>query len=163
MSKLLSETFEWLTDNAERADEKTLRTKRSDLEKLESPVILRFTEKQTRGKAVEDFQQAMFAARAFFIEAHQNNTAAIGAAESATPQKPVVPPKYTEEELKSVEELLKENEVWMDERMVVQVKLEEDLTSDPAIFTKDLDEKGKRLQMTVIEVRGLRTVADGID
>lgn len=32
LSKALAETFEWLSDNAERADEKTLRSKRSDLE-----------------------------------------------------------------------------------------------------------------------------------
>lgn len=149
MSSLLKETFEWLSDHAERADEKSLRIKRSDLEKLESPIILRFTEKQSRPKAVEDLQQAMFSARAFFIEAQKNHTAAIEAAESVTPEKPVAPPKYTAEELKTVETLLKENEVWMDEKMTEQVKLEEDRTKDPVILTKDLNAKGKNLQMTV--------------
>jgi hypothetical protein len=32
MTKLLDETFEWLADEAERADEATLRKKRADLE-----------------------------------------------------------------------------------------------------------------------------------
>ena len=147
LSKLLHETFEWLTDNAERADEKVLRAKRSDLESLESPIIVRFTERQTRGKAIEDFQQVMFSARAFFIEAHKNNTSAKEG--ESTSDKPIAPPKYTDDELKMVEEMLKENEAWMDAKMAIQVKQEDDLTKDPVILTKDLNERGKRLQVTV--------------
>lgn len=171
LAGLLAETFDWLQDNAEKADETTLRKKRSDLlfvplllllswtriarsptrSDLEQPIIFRFNERQTRGKAVDDFQQAMFSARAFFVEAHKNNTAAIEAQESATPENPVAPPKFTEEELKTVEVLMKENEVWMDELMETQVQLdrEDDKTKDPVILTKDLNEKGKTLQMTV--------------
>ena len=111
--------------------------------------MIRFNEMQTRGKAVEDFQQAMFAARAFFVEAHKNNTEALEAAKEATPEKPVAPPKYTEAELSNVEKLLKENEVWMDERMKKQVQLDNDPRADPVIFTADLNERGKNLQMTV--------------
>ena len=159
MSKLLKETFEWLSEHAERAEEKALRAKRSDLVTLESPIILRFSERQTRGKAVDDFQQAMFSARAFFTEAHKNNTAALEAAESATPEKPVAPPKYTKAELRTVETLLKEYELWMDERMTIQVKLEEDLSKDPAILTKDLNDKGKDLQMTVSAVHLYRDLS----
>lgn len=117
--------------------------------KLEGPIVIRFNEMQTRGKAVEDFQQAMFAARAFFVEAHKNNTEALDAAKEATPEKPVAPPKYTEAELSNVEKLLKDNEVWMDEKMQKQVKLDSDPRADPVIFTADLNEKGKNLQMTV--------------
>ena len=149
LSKLLGETFEWLTEHADRADETILRSKRSDLETLEAPVVSRFSEKRTRGKAVEDFQQAMFAARAFFIEAHKNNTAALEAAENASTEETVDPPKYTEEELKTVQDILKENEVWMDEKMAVQVKSEDELAKDPVILTSDLNERGKKLQMTV--------------
>ena len=156
MSKLLGETFEWLIEHADRADEVTLRTKRGDLETLEAPVVSRFSEKQTRGKAVEDFQQAMFAARAFFIEAHKNNTAALEAAETASAEEAADPPKYTEEELKTVQDILKENELWMDEKMAVQVKIEDVLAEDPVILTSDLNERGKRLQMTVgLEDRAL--------
>lgn len=117
--------------------------------KLEGPIVIRFNEMQTRGKAVEDFQQAMFAARTFFVEAHKNNTEAIEAGKEATPENPVAPPKYTEDELKNVETLLKENEVWMDERMKKQVKLDNDPRADPVIMTADLNSKGKHLQMTV--------------
>lgn len=93
----------------------------------------------------------MFSARAFFVEATKNNTAAIEAQESATPESPVAPPKFTEDELKSVETLMKENEVWMDSLMETQVRYDkvDDKTKDPVIFTKDLNEKGKALQMTV--------------
>jgi hypoxia up-regulated 1 len=93
----------------------------------------------------------MFSARAFFVEAHKNNTAAVEAQGSATPENPVAPPKFTEEELKAVEVLMKENEVWMDELMETQVQLDraDDKTKDPVILTKDLNEKGKALQMSV--------------
>ncbi|ORX33442.1 Hsp70 protein-domain-containing protein [Kockovaella imperatae] len=152
LQKLMEETFEWLGDHAEKAEEKTLVEKRSTLTKLEQPIITRFKEAQTRGKAIEDFQQAMFAARAFFVEAHKNVTAAKEAAEAATPENPVAPPKYTDEELKTVEDMLKDNEVWMDTRMQKQVKIETDKTKDPEILTEDLDSRGKRLQSTVLRL-----------
>ena len=120
-----------------------------DCSKLEEPIILRFSEAQTRGKAIDDFQQAMFAARSFFIEAQNNNTLAREAAEAATPEQPVAPPKYTDEELRVVEDMLKDNEVWMDTRMEKQVQIEEDKTKDPEILTEDLNSRGKRLQSTV--------------
>lgn len=93
----------------------------------------------------------MLSARSFHVEATKNNTLAIEAERASTPEKPVAPPKYTEEELKAVEVLMKENEVWMDSLMEDQVRLdlEDDKTKDPVIFTKDLNEKGKTLQMTV--------------
>ena len=149
LSELLRASFEWLSDNAERADEASLRQKREALLKIENPIILRFAESRTRGKAVEDFQQAMFAARGFLTAAQKNNTIALESAAAAPEDKPVAPPKYTEDELKGVEEMLKDYEVWMDEKMRVQVKLEEDRTSDPVIMSKDLDDRGRRLQGTV--------------
>ncbi|ORY24982.1 heat shock protein 70 family [Naematelia encephala] len=149
MNKLLRETSEWLSEHAEHADEKTLRVKRAELEKLEKPIIVRFNESRTRGKAIEAFQQAMFAGRSFLVEARKNNTIALESAASAPTDKPVAPPKYTDDELKVVEEIMKENEVWMDDKMKVQVTLDGDKTKDPVILSKDLDEKGKKLQMTV--------------
>lgn len=88
----------------------------------------------------------MFSARTFSVEARKNTSEAL---EAATPEKPVAPPKYTEEELSMVETMLKDNEVWIDEKMKVQTKLNEDATNDPVILTKDLNERGKKLQMTV--------------
>lgn len=117
--------------------------------KLEAPIVVRFNEMQTRGKAIADFQQAMFAGRAFLEEAQKNNTAALELAKDATPEAPVAPPKFTEEELKVVQDILKENEVWMDTRMEKQVKIDNDPTKDPEIYTKDLNDKGKRLQSAV--------------
>ncbi|OCF36427.1 hypoxia up-regulated 1 [Kwoniella heveanensis BCC8398] len=154
LRKSVDETMEWLGEEAERADEKTLRQKRADLEALEAPVIFRFSEYQVRGKSIEDFQQAMFASRSFLVEARANYTAALKAAESATPENPVAPPKYTEEELKNVEDMMKDNEVWMDRLMQDQVKIDAsgDKTKDPVITSKELDERGKRLQTTVLRL-----------
>ncbi|WVR05173.1 hypothetical protein IAU60_002185 [Kwoniella sp. DSM 27419] len=152
LGKLKDETMEWLHEHAESAEETVLRQKRADLETLESPIIFRFAESQTRGKSVEDFQQAMFASRAFLTEARKNNTIALEAAASATPEDPVAPPKYTEDELIEVEELMKDNEVWMDAKMEKQVPLEADLTKDPVVTSKELDERGKRLQTMVLRL-----------
>lgn len=93
----------------------------------------------------------MLSARAFFVEAHKNQTLAIEAQEASTPENPVAPPKFTEDELKVVEVMMKDNEKWMDPLMEVQVKLdkEADHTQDPVILTKDLNERGKTLQTTV--------------
>jgi hypoxia up-regulated 1 len=118
---------------------------------VEQPIIFRYTERQTRGKAVDDFQQAMLSARSFFVEAHKNNTAAIEAQDASTPESPVAGPKFTKEELEVVETMMKDNEKWMDPLMEVQVRLDKsgDNTEDPVILTKDLNERGKTLQMTV--------------
>jgi len=112
-------------------------------------MVYRFNEKSNRNKAVEDFQQVMFTARSFVVEAQKNVTEALEAAETATPEKPVAPPKFTGDELTLIEEIMKENEVWMDERMQKQVQIESDSSKDPEITVKDLNEKGKRLQMAV--------------
>ncbi|WVW83006.1 hypothetical protein I302_105022 [Kwoniella bestiolae CBS 10118] len=149
---LLDKTMEWLGDHAETADEETLKGKRSDLESLELPVVKRYKEYLHRPKALEAFQKAMFASRSFLSEARQNNTQALKLAEEATDELPAIPPKYTEEELKGVEDLMKENEVWIDGLMKEQVKIEDDKTSDPVIQAGELDERGKKLQMTVLRL-----------
>lgn len=102
-----------------------------------------------RPKAIEDFQQAMFAARHFFVEATKNNTEAIAAVEAATEEEPATPPKFTPEELEVVEKMLKEYEHWMDSGMSQQVVLDETKTSEPLVLVKDLESKGKLLQATV--------------
>jgi len=125
--------------------------KDAHLSDVEQPIIFRYTERQTRGKAVDDFQTAMLSARAFFVEAQKNQTLAIEAQEASTPEAPVAGPKFTKEELEVVEGLMKDNEKWMDPLMEVQVRLDKagDNTEDPVIFTKDLNERGKLLQTTV--------------
>ncbi|WVQ70033.1 uncharacterized protein L199_008257 [Kwoniella botswanensis] len=149
---LVDKTMEWLGDHAETADEKTLKGKRSDLESLELPILKRYKEYLHRPKALEAFQQAMFASRSFLSEARKNNTEALKAAGSATDENPAIPPKYTEEELKDVEDQMKENEQWIDGLMKDQVKIEDDKTKDPVIMAGDLDERGKKLQMTVLRL-----------
>ncbi|RXK35481.1 hypothetical protein M231_07259 [Tremella mesenterica] len=152
MGKLMRESFEWLGEHAERADEMTLKLKRAALESLEAPIILRYKEHTARPRAIDDFQQAMFSARAFFVEAHKNNSLALESISTAPSDKPVPPPRYTEEELKVVEDMLKDNEKWIDGLMVKQVKIEGDKTKDPVILSKDLDDRGKRLQNTVLRL-----------
>lgn len=149
LKKLLDETFEWLGENDEVAEEAKLRRKLAELEGLERPVVFRYNEYRARDKAVADFQQAMHLARAFLIDAQANYTKAMEAATTATPEDPVAPPKHTEEELKAVDELLKEYTQFIDEKMKVQVTLDGDKTKDPVITVRELEEKGRRLQATV--------------
>ncbi|TXT07154.1 hypothetical protein VHUM_03324 [Vanrija humicola] len=152
LSKLVEETFEWLHDHAEEADVKTLLAKRTALETVESPIVVRFKESQTRGPAIDNFQQAMFAGRHFLVEATKNRTAALEAVANAPVDKPAAPPKFTEEELAEVKKILKDYETWMDGLMETQVQLEDDKTSDPVIFTAELDDRGKRLQAHVLKL-----------
>lgn len=95
----------------------------------------------------------MFMSRAFLVEATKNRTEALEAAEAAPPEKPVAPPKFTETELKEVETMMKELEQWMDPLMEEQMKIEADKTADPVILSQELDEKGKKLQMTVLRLQ----------
>ena len=94
----------------------------------------------------------MFKAKAFLDEALVNNTEALKAAETATPEAPVAPPKFTEAELKAVEDMLKEYETWIDTRMTKQSAIEDKLYMDPEIYVKDLNDKGKLLQATVLRL-----------
>ncbi|KIS00769.1 hypoxia up-regulated 1 [Cryptococcus deuterogattii 2001/935-1] len=153
LKKLLDETFEWLGENDEVAEESKLRRKLAELEGLERPVVFRYNEYRARDKAVADFQQAMHLARAFLIDAQANYTKAMEAATTATPENPVAPPKHTEEELKAVDELLKEYTQFIDEKMKVQVTLDGDKTKDPVITVRELEEKGRRLQATVLTLQ----------
>ncbi|KJE05336.1 hypoxia up-regulated 1 [Cryptococcus gattii NT-10] len=153
LKKLLDATFEWLGENDEVAEEAKLRRKLAELEGLERPVVFRYNEYRARDKAVADFQQAMHLARAFLIDAQANYTKAMEAATTATPEDPVAPPKHTEEELKAVDGLLKEYTQFIDEKMKVQVTLDGDKTKDPVITVRELEEKGRRLQATVLTLQ----------
>ena len=48
----------------------------------------------------------------------------------------------------------------MDERMKLQVEIESDKWRDPAIYTKDLDERGRKLQSVVRSTSRLWVTAD---
>jgi DNA segregation ATPase FtsK/SpoIIIE-like protein len=103
-------------------------------------IIKRYQEAIARPKAVDDFQKAMSGARMFFIEAKKNQTEAIAKDE---------PLRHSEEELNDIFERLQENEAWMSDKMKQYKVIEHDLTKDPVFFVKDLNEKGKNLQMAV--------------
>jgi hypoxia up-regulated 1 len=149
LGEMVGTAFEWLHEHADEAKIDALLAKRTELETIEAPIITRFKEWRVRGKAVENFQQAMFAGRAFLMEAAQNRTEALEAAAAAPADKPVAPPKFTQEELDGVRDILKDNEQWIDPLMKVQATLEGDKTADPVIFAADMDERGKKLQMHV--------------
>ncbi|ODO10822.1 hypothetical protein I350_01420 [Cryptococcus amylolentus CBS 6273] len=149
---LVAKTFEWLNDVGDQATERELRTKYTALEILERPPVFRYNEYTARDGAVADFQKAMRLAASFFIEAKGNWTEAIEAARNATPEDPATPPKYTKEELGALDDMLREYTKWIDELMPEQLKLDEDKTKDPVIKVRELEEKGKNLQATVMRL-----------
>lgn len=149
LSDGVAEAFDWLHEYAESAPVGDLVSRLTQLETLEAPIATRYKEWMARPTAVEKFQQAMHAARAFVLAATENRTNALKAAETATEESPVAPPKYTEEELLKVATMLKEYENWIDPLMTEQVKLNDNMKADPVIFSKDLDDKGKALQIYV--------------
>nr|ODN95058.1 hypoxia up-regulated 1 [Cryptococcus depauperatus CBS 7855] len=150
---LMEETFDWLADNAEIANEEALRAKFEALKNVERPGVYRYNEYKSRDKSVTNFRQAMHLARLFYVDAIKNYTLAMEAAATATPEDPATPPKYTEEELKEVNDLLKDYTLWIDEKMTEQVKLDNDRTKDPVITVKELEERGRKLQTTVLRLQ----------
>lgn len=152
ISSLVSSTLDWLHENAEDANVQTLIGKRTAIEALEAPIVTRFTEFEARPTAVTNFRTALYAGRAFVDEARENVTQALEAAKNASEDAPVVPPKYTEAEIKAVEELIDDGGSWLDELMKDQIKLNDDKTSNPVIFAKDLDERGQKIQAAVLRL-----------
>lgn len=152
IQNLVSSTLDWLHENAEDANVQTLIGKRTAIEALEEPIVTRFTEFEARPIAVTNFRTALYAGRAFVDEARENVTKALEAAKSAPEDQPVAPPRYTEAEIKGVEDLIVESGDWLDTLMKDQIKLNEDKTSNPVIFAKDLDERGQKIQAAVLRL-----------
>ncbi len=82
----------------------------------------------------------MMLSRAFFVDAMQNLTEAEEAGTLS---------KYTRSELEPIEDLLKDNEAWMTEKMHEQDAADKELYNDPAVTISELEARGKTLQYLV--------------
>ena len=107
---------------------------------MEKPIIRRFTEYKGRPKAIEDFQKAIIAGRAWFMEATQNMTEALTAGNLT---------RWSKEELEAVETMLKDYEMWAKEKMAAQKEVGEQMHIDPVLLNADLESRGKALQSMV--------------
>ncbi|CAK9786928.1 actin-like ATPase domain-containing protein [Cutaneotrichosporon oleaginosum] len=152
IKNLVDETLEWLHEHAEEATVHALIGKREAIEALERPIVTRFDEYEKRPPAVVNFRTALYAGRAFVDEARANLTAAAEEAKNAPADQPVAPPRYTEAEIQSVEDMIIDGGKWLDERMEKQMPLNEDKTADPVILAKDLDERGQKIQAAVLRL-----------
>jgi hypoxia up-regulated 1 len=153
---LVDETLEWLHEHAEQATVHSLIGKREAIEALEQPIVTRFDEFEKRPAAVVNFRTALYAGRAFVDEARENVTAAAEEAKKAPVDQPVAPPRYTDAEIQGIEDMILEGGKWLDELMEKQMQLNEDPTSDPVIFVKDLDERGQKIQAAVLRLTSRR-------
>ncbi|KAG8893150.1 lumenal Hsp70 protein, partial [Tulasnella sp. 417] len=138
LSDKLATTMTWLHDDGEEAAADVLLAKRAELEKLEQPIITRYQEASTGPKALSDLQKAHALARAFLTEAKANQTTAIEAGET---------PRFTDDDLKSVDTLVTESEDWLRERTQQQKKLTK--RQDPVLKTAEMESKGIAVQKSV--------------
>jgi len=141
LAKAVEEAFEWMAEHVEAAETAILHNKREAIEALEKPIIRRFTEYKGRPKAIEDFQKAIIAGRAWFMEATQNMTEALTAGNLT---------RWSKEELEAVETMLKDYEMWAKEKMAAQKEVGEQMHIDPVLLNADLESRGKALQSMVL-------------
>ncbi|KAJ9120183.1 hypothetical protein QFC22_003082 [Naganishia vaughanmartiniae] len=141
LSKAVEEAFEWMAEYIEAAETAVLRKKRETIEAMEKPIIRRFQEFSGRNRAIDDFQKAIVAGRAWFDEASRNMTEAISLGNLT---------RWTQEELDGVKTMLQESEAWAKEKMAAQKAVGEAMHVDPVLLNADLDSRGKALQSHVL-------------
>ncbi|CUA70584.1 Hypoxia up-regulated protein 1 [Rhizoctonia solani] len=145
--------MEWLDGPGSNAKAKELWAKRDEIETMEKPIQHRYKEAETGPQALKDLQQAMFAAKLFVSSAQENRTKidAFNAVLEADPEaepEPLPPmAEFTEKEIKDVEALMAENEVYLNERVDVQKSLPKHV--DPVLVTAEMNTRGMKLQSTV--------------
>ncbi|KAJ9094363.1 hypothetical protein QFC19_007971 [Naganishia cerealis] len=141
LSKAVEEAFEWMAEHIEAAETAILHKKREVIEAMEKPIIKRFQEYNGRGKAIEDFQKAIFASQTWLDEAFKNVTEAISAGNLT---------RWTKEELEGVKTMLQEYESWAKEKMAAQKAVGEAMHVDPVLLNADLESRGRALQSHVL-------------
>lgn len=107
---------------------------------MEKPIIRRFQEFSGRNRAIDDFQKAIVAGRAWFDEASRNMTEALSLGNLT---------RWTQEELDGVKTMLQEYESWAKDKMAAQKAVGEAMHVDPVLLNADLDSRGKALQSHV--------------
>ncbi|CAL1698248.1 unnamed protein product [Somion occarium] len=135
MQKKLQEGFAWLSEHGDDASTKDFIEQRSALEVMEKPIIHRYQEIEEFPKALNTSQMWNWSTRLFITEAKANLTAS---------QDSDIPPRYTKEEIESLEKTLKEHERWMNEMVEKQKSVE--MNEDPILESSVLREKVKPLE-----------------
>ncbi|KAG8908955.1 lumenal Hsp70 protein [Tulasnella sp. 403] len=138
LTKGLEEAMAWLHEEGETADATALWNKRQHLETIEQPIIARYKEASTGPKALSDLQKAHALTRAFLIEGKANAT--LDTQEGRTP-------RFTDEELSEVEDVLSKSEDWLRGMSEKQKPLNK--RQDPVLKTADMESRGIALQKLV--------------
>ncbi|KAI0688008.1 actin-like ATPase domain-containing protein [Cytidiella melzeri] len=131
----LHETFAWLHDNGDDADTSEYVKRRTDLEKLEKPVMHRYSEIKEFPHALNNSQMWNWNSRMFLTEAKMNLSVEEQGGE---------PAKYSKEELESLEKTLKEHETWLNE--VVEKQKGRRYDEDPVVESSELRGRAKVLE-----------------
>ncbi|GJE92876.1 HSP70-domain-containing protein [Phanerochaete sordida] len=132
LGEKLDETFAWLAEHGEDASTSELIERRSALEKLEYPVVHRYKEIEEFPVALNNSQKWNWSTRLFLTDAKTQLL--------DTPDES----KYTQEELDALERTLKEHEVWLND--VVEKQKRVQMYDDPAVESKELYARAKVLE-----------------
>lgn len=137
---------------------------------MEQPIQFRNLEAQRRKTSIDQFQQALYAGRAFLQSAKQNETEDVAAGlEPVRPFPPLFPrpflshshhadgaspacveQKYTQAELNTVTLTMAGLEEWFGRLMDAQRPLA--LNADPILLTEEVDRKGRDFQDEVLKL-----------
>eukprot|EP00842_Homolaphlyctis_polyrhiza_P004432 jgi/Hompol1/4990/HPOL_004075-RA len=131
----VSETSEWLEDHSETAASSELTGKQTSLQKLRAKFVFRRKEADKRPAAIEEFS-AKLAKAVERLEAFRSMVDEDGTA------------LFKPDELKNFQTSLDEDAQWLAETREKQDKLE--LNQDPVLKSKDLDAKGKTIDMLLM-------------
>ncbi|GAA5888399.1 hypothetical protein JCM6882_008607 [Rhodosporidiobolus microsporus] len=132
---LNEKTTEWLWDEGEQADTKTLKEKKKDLEKLVKHISSRSTEALKRPEAITNLRDALTSSSTFLNSARTNHTAAAAADE---------PQRFTTDELDKLDKLISSTQQWLDESVKKQEKTKP--YEDPVVRVAEIERKLKDLE-----------------
>ncbi|BGP03268.1 Heat shock protein 70-like protein LHS1 [Rhodotorula toruloides] len=130
-------TAEWLWDEGEGAETKVLKEKKRELEKLVKHILSRSTEAVARPAAVSQLRDQLTKTSSFLSTARAD-------AAALTKSDPTAPQRFTADELDSLDKLVKESQVWLDDALKRQEKVK--AHEDPAFKVAEVEKKMKEVE-----------------
>ncbi|KAJ3019349.1 lumenal Hsp70 protein [Thoreauomyces humboldtii] len=161
---LFKQTFdeisEWIYDAADAAPIEDLKARLKALKDVHTPLHFKFTEHRARDAAVEGFRKGNEAAREVLKtlrdsvlppkKKKSNDTEKADKEDGATEEeetKPAIAPRYTPQELDSLDEAIRKAEEWLEEKLGHQSKL---LSHDhPVLVTRDIADKASAVEREI--------------
>ncbi|WFD34877.1 lumenal Hsp70 protein [Malassezia cuniculi] len=135
---IVKELGDWLAAEGESASAEALNKKQKELAAYVDPILARVEEAKVRDASVASLKAAISDSSAFVTAARANLTAALEAQLAS---------KYSATELDSLAMQIDKDSKWLEEGLTKQAK--KAVHDDPAILSKDIDRRSKKLRDTV--------------